>query len=114
MSRASSFRGILTESVWRCWLASVEVLLPPFPTLEGLKARLDATRTRAHRLMRLKLSRSALALIRQALDDLQVTERLLHGASAPGTPHVLRAADTCLDVAQWRLRGVEQLLDAED
>jgi hypothetical protein len=91
----------------------VVVLLPPFPTRESLYARLATARARAQRLLRLKLSRPALQLARQALYDLKATERLLQQDGASGKPHTLRAADACLDVAQWRLRGVERLLDAE-
>jgi hypothetical protein len=62
--------------------------------------------------MRLVPGRAALTLARTALDDLDAAERILRQPGVEEKPHALRAADTCLDVAQWRLRGVEQIIEA--
>jgi hypothetical protein len=70
-----------------------------------------ATRERAFRLMRFKLNRSETQLLRHAMEDLNGAERLLAEPEAAEKPHILRAADAFLDVAQWRLRGVEQSLE---
>jgi hypothetical protein len=86
--------------------------LPPSPSLEGLIARIAATRVWAHRLMQLEPGREAVRLVRSALDDLEVADRVLKQAwVGEKPPHVLRAADAILEVAQWRLRGVEQMID---
>ena len=62
--------------------------------------------------MQLKPGREAIRLVRSALDDLEDADRLLAKHAGVGEkPHVLRAADTILEVAQWRLRGVEQMID---
>ena len=61
--------------------------------------------------MRLEPTREAIKLVRGALDDLEEADRLLRQAEGGDKPHVLRAADTVLEVAQWRLRGVEQMFD---
>ena len=81
--------------------------LPPFPTIEGLEARLQSTRDWAHRLLGLKRSKAAMALTHRALDDLADAERLLRQPGVAHQPHTLRAADVCLDVAQWRLVSEE-------
>ena len=61
--------------------------------------------------MRLQPTRGAIRLARSALDDLEEADRLLQQAGVGDKPYVLRAADTILEVAQWRLRGVEQMID---
>ena len=63
--------------------------------------------------MRLKPSRAALVLTQHAIDDLNDAERLFTQPGIGEKPHVLRAVEACLDVAQGRLRGVEQMIDAE-
>ena len=85
--------------------------LPPFPTLEGLQARLTATREWAYRLIFLKPGPAATNLARLALDDLNEAERLLQQPAVGEKPHTLRAADACLEVAQWRLRSAEEIID---
>ena len=85
--------------------------LPPFPSLEGLQARLAATREWAYRLIRLKPCPTATNLARLALDDLNEAERLLEQPAVGDKPHTLRAVDVCLEVAQWRLRGADQIID---
>jgi hypothetical protein len=51
-------------------------------------------------------------LARHALDDVAEAERLLEQPAADEKPHVLRAVDVCLDIAQWRLHGAERIIDA--
>jgi hypothetical protein len=87
------------------------VELPPFPSAEGLRARLTATYESAQRLIELDPSRAARLLIRQALTDLSDAERLLAQPAADTKPYILRAVEVCLDVAQWRLRGLEQIIE---
>jgi hypothetical protein len=87
------------------------VELPPYPSEESLQARLAATREKAHRLMKLNAGREVMGLARQALDDLDDAERLLAEPSVGEKPHALRAVDACLEVAEWRLRGVTQIID---
>ena len=74
-------------------------------------ARLGATREWAFRLMSLKPNREAMSLVRHALDDVEDAERLLRRPAVDEKPHILRAIDASLDVAQWRLRGVQKIID---
>jgi hypothetical protein len=55
-----------------------------------------------------RASKAETRLIQRALEDLAAAERLLPQLDIEIEPpaHVLRAADVCLEVAQWRLRGV--------
>lgn len=53
-----------------------------------------------------------MTLARIALDDLEDADRLLQQPGVDEKPHVLRVVDTYLDVAQWRLRGVEQIIES--
>ena len=87
-------------------------MLPSFPVVDSLKTRLVTTREWAQRLTRLKPSREAILLIQRAIEDLTDAERLFGQPEANEKPHILRAVDACVDVAQWRLRGVEQLIAA--
>lgn len=63
-------------------------------------------------MMRREPSREAMTLARIALDDLEDADRLLQQPGVDEKPHVLRVVDTYLDVAQWRLRGVEQIIES--
>jgi hypothetical protein len=87
------------------------VELPPFPSFEGLRARLTATHEWAQRLSELEPSRAARLLFSLTLRDLGDAERLLSQPEASDKPHILRAVEVCLDVAQWRLRGIEQIIE---
>ena len=53
-----------------------------------------------------------MTLAKSALHDLDDAERLLQQPDVDEKPHVLRAVDTFLDVAQWRLRGVEKIIES--
>jgi hypothetical protein len=87
--------------------------LSPLPSWEGLRARLGATRHHAQHLMQLKPGRPVEELVRHAIKDLDAAERLLSPPEVADKPHILRAADVCIEVAQWRLRGAEQRIDDE-
>ena len=85
--------------------------LPPLPSLESLRSRLALTRQRAHVLVRLEPGRPALSIVGHALEDLNDAERLLDQPNVDEKPQVLHSADMCIDVAEWRLRGVQQMID---
>ena len=85
--------------------------LLPLPSLERLRSRLASTRQRAHVLVRLELGRPELSILGHALEDLSDAERLLDQRNADEKPQVLHSADRHIDVAEWRLRGVEQMID---
>ena len=84
--------------------------LPPLPSAESLQARLTATRKWVDRLIRLKPSPAAMTLARRALDDLTDAARFFGQPAIAEKPHALRAVEVCLDIAQWRLRGVERMI----
>ena len=59
----------------------------------------------------LKPGPAATNLARLALDDLNEAERLLQQPAVGEKPHTLRAADACFEVAQWRLRRADEIID---
>jgi hypothetical protein len=88
--------------------------LPALPSLDAVRARLAATRRWADRLDNLKPGRKLRPALRQAGEDLDEAQRLLDQPDVGDKAHVLRAADTCIEVAQWRLRGIEHQMEDTD
>ena len=87
-------------------------MLPDAPSFDQLIAAIVATRERTNRLLRLKLSRTDLKALRESLEDLSAAERLLESPDAADKPHILRAANVYIDVAQRRVDGVVSGIDA--
>jgi predicted component of type VI protein secretion system len=81
--------------------------LQPFPVVEALRARLEATATKATQLLQRDQSRAAQTAIAHATQDLNDAAALLEQTGVDQKPHVLRVVDTFIEVAEWRLRGVE-------
>jgi hypothetical protein len=87
-------------------------VLPDVPSFDELIAAIVATRERTNRLLRLKLSQTDQKALRESLEDLSAAERLLESLDAADKPHILRAANVYINVAQRRVDGVVSAIDA--
>lgn len=56
---------------------------------------------------------SEVAGLDHAARDLAHAEELLERSGAENQAHVLRAVNTYIDIAEWRLRGVQALIELD-